>query len=127
MLCCEVLLCGTATAQGKTGSGCENPAERVAQCVKDLSSKQKRRINEISARYNKELRATKAEVKSVRDDIQVLMADKADNTEKIFPLMEREANLNLKLNKTMYRMKVELDAVLTNDQYNLMVKSELHL
>lgn len=124
LVCSLSLCCGTAMAQTKPASNCEDPSARVAKCVKDLSSKQKRSIDDISSKYNSELKAIKTELKTVRDNIHSLMAEKNDNREKIFPLMEREANLNLKLNKTMYQMKVELDEVLTDDQYNIMVKSD---
>lgn len=122
IVCVLSLCCGTTWAQAKNAPCCDDPSVRVAKCVKDLSSKQKRSIDEISSKYCNELKAIKSELKGVRDNIHTLMADKKDNSEKIFPLMEREASLNLKLNKAMYQMKVELDEVLTADQYSIMVK-----
>ncbi len=110
-----------AVAQHKQHCKSELPSDHISCVVKDLSAKQKRQIDAISKEYSPNLKTLKKELSAVRDSIHVYMDKQADCSAIILPLMERESILQLKLNKELYKMKLRLDKVLTEEQYNTLL------
>lgn len=104
-----------------------NPAESVSRVVKDLSIRQKRQIDAIADEYGDNIKAMRAQLSVMRDSIHFYMSQKADYSAVMMPLMEREAMLQAHVNKEMYRMKVELDAVLTPKQYASILQNNLKM
>lgn len=105
----------------------ENPAESVSRVVKDLSIRQKRQIDAIADEYGDNIKAMRAQLCVKRDSIHFYMSQKADYSAVMMPLMDREAALQAHINKEMYRMKVELDAVLTPQQYAPIMQKNLKM
>ena len=117
-LCAFLAVIGSdCEAQGRNMAKEDNPATRVSKVVKNLSTKQKRQIDAISNESSGDIKEMKAHLNVLRDSIFVLMNKKTDNSAVLMPLFEREAALQLRINKEMYKVKVRLDAVLTNQQY----------
>ncbi|MDY5969103.1 MAG: hypothetical protein SPJ13_03685 [Bacteroidales bacterium] len=75
----------------------------------------------ISKENNKEVASLKSQLSVVRSDIRRIMDDKGDHTNEMMPLLEREAALELQINKALYRVKVKIDEVLTDEQYHELI------
>jgi hypothetical protein len=103
-------------AQGRIPKD-DNPAARVSKVVKNLSVKQRRQIDAISNESSSNIKIMKSQLNALRDSIHFYMNKKEDNSTILMPLFDREAVLQLRINKEMYRMKVRLDEVLTEQQY----------
>lgn len=91
---------------------------KIENFVDDLSSEQKKKIDDISSQYMNRISKMRQELKSLRDSIRTISDKYGDNTKTIFPMYEREAKIQTEISKEMYRMKLQLDKVLTKEQYN---------
>ncbi len=120
------LLCmgGTHAMAQKQNCKSKMPSEHVACVVKDLSTKQKRQIDAISKEHLASLSSLKSQLYAVRDSIHIYMDQQADHSTIVLPLMERESDLKLKLNKELYRMKLQLDKVLSKEQYQTLLNHQ---
>ena len=91
--------------------------ETISKFVSNLSVRQRRQMDAISKENAEEVTALKQQLRKVRKSIGVVMSSKGDHTNEIMPLFEQEASLELQLHKLMYQMKVQVDEVLTEEQY----------
>ena len=64
----------------------------------------------------KQVEKMQAELKSINSQIRKLLDAEGDQTNTLFPLFEREAQLKLEINKEMYRTRQQISNVLTKEQ-----------
>lgn len=88
----------------------------VDSILDDLTVQQKTLLDMITRKYSKAIEAYRHDLHQLRDTISHLMNEPGDNSERLFPLYEREGALQAKISKEFYRCKMEMDAVLTPDQ-----------
>lgn len=105
-----------AMAQGKPrqGSSCE---ENLQNVVQDLSSRQKRQLETISQETREKTEPLKTQLHAVRDSIRINMEARDDRSAVLDGQFKREAELQMQLNRQLYRAKVRIDAVLTEAQH----------
>ena len=89
----------------------------IEELIPNLSNKQKRQLEAITNEQHESLEAVEAELRPVRDSIHHYMDRYGDFSAKVNRFMEREASLQLRINKIHYRTKVKIDKVLTKEQY----------
>ena len=90
---------------------------KIEDLVSNLTSTQKTRIDLITRRSTKKIEEYRTQLKVVRDSIRSYMGSQSDMSAVVFPLYEREAKLQVKISKEFYRSKVEVDKVLTPQQF----------
>lgn len=116
-----ILLVGTALpAQPPDGGRRHHPAgpamPKVEEMVSNLSAVQKKRLEGITESCKKQVDKLQKELDEVRGQIRTLMGQDGDQSEKVFPLIDREAALQSQIAKEMYRTRVQIDQVLTDEQ-----------
>lgn len=89
---------------------------KVEQMVSNLSAIQKKRLETISDECKQDMDKLEKELNSVRQKIRSLMETDGDQSDKLFPLIDREAQLQAQMAKTMYRVGQQIDRVLTEEQ-----------
>lgn len=88
----------------------------ITEMVKDLNNNQKRKIETISRESRERVDALRRQQKQVRDSIGTFMALDGDQSARLFPLFEREAQLKAAVSREMYTTKVRIDQILTPEQ-----------
>lgn len=88
----------------------------ITEMVSDLSQSQKKRLDAITDASKERVAALRAQKKSVRDSIAVYMKLDGDQSAVLFPLFDREAQLQRDISREMYTTKVRVDEVLTPEQ-----------
>lgn len=89
----------------------------IESFLPDLSATQKTRIDIITRQSKKNVEAIHKKLDNVRDSIRSYMESTDDHSDILFPLFEREGQLQAELSKEYYRAKVEVDKVLTPEQH----------
>ena len=77
---------------------------------------QKKRLETSSDECKQDMDKLEKELNSVRQKIRSLMETDSDQSDKLFPLIDREAQLQAQMAKTMYRVRQQIDRVLTEEQ-----------
>lgn len=104
----------TAMAQ-RPKAACDRPRD-ISQMVSDLSSSQKKKLDAISEESKARIDALRAQHKAVRDSIAMYIQRDGDQSGVLFPLFEREAQLQSRISREMYMTKLRIDEVLTPEQ-----------
>ena len=89
---------------------------KIENIVKDLSSVQKHKLEAIDEQSQKQIMALRAQKKSVQDSIRFLYQQEGDQSGKLYPLFEKEANLQVRITKEMYAVRLQIDDVLSAEQ-----------
>lgn len=89
---------------------------KVEQMVSNLSAVQKKRLEAITNDCQQETEKLEKELNTVRQKIRSLMDQPGDQSDKLFPLIDRESQLQAQMAKTMYRVRQQIDRVLTDEQ-----------
>jgi Spy/CpxP family protein refolding chaperone len=89
---------------------------KVEEMVSNLSSLQKKRLEGISENCKKQTTKLQKELDETRTQIRNLMMQDGDQSDKLFPLIDRESSLQAQIAKEMYRTRVQIDQVLTEEQ-----------
>ena len=89
---------------------------RVEEIVSDLTPIQQKRIETITQNTKKVVEPKKAALNKIRRQIDNLMEKSGDQSKKLFPLLEKEAQLKVEISKAMYEARVLIDGVLTPAQ-----------
>lgn len=92
------------------------PRMDIEQFVSNLSTIQKTQIDAIMRKSTKTIETYRKQLGEVRDSIRTFMDKEGDQSKVIFPLYEREGRLQTEISKEFYRMKTEIDKVLTPQQ-----------
>lgn len=102
-----------AQREGKRG---ERRHRDITEMVSDLSASQKRKIDAIGKESKERVGAMRQQQKQVRDSIAMYMDRDGDQSRALYPLFEREANIQVSINREMYTTKRRIDEVLTASQ-----------
>ena len=115
LLCLTV---GLACSMAQKPKGHENQKERprIEDIVDDLSQTQKRKLASIREESKKTIDALQAEKQAVRDSIHSLLHLDGDNSQKLFPLFEREGHIRAAISKEFYSTRLRINEVLTKEQ-----------
>jgi|GEM_PF-1586098 len=89
---------------------------KVEQMVSNLSAIQKKRLETITADCQQQVDKLETELNTVRQKIRTLMDQPGDQSDKLFPLIDRESQLQAQIAKTMYTVRQQIDHVLTDEQ-----------
>ena len=115
-----VLLGGTLLAQGspdahrKHHRRAEPP--KIEEMVSDLSAVQKKKLESITQDCKTKTDKLRADLQTIRTKIRALMDKEGDQSDKLFPLFDREAALQAEISKEMYSTRQKIDQVLTAEQ-----------
>ena len=90
--------------------------KEISELVGDLSQSQKKRLDAITDASKERVAALRAQKKAVRDSIATYMNLEGDHSAVLFPLFDREAQLQRDISREMYTTKVRVDEVLTPEQ-----------
>lgn len=88
----------------------------ITELVSDLSAPQKRKIDAISKESKERVDALRASQRAVRDSIGMYMELEGDQSRQLYPLFDREAQLQAAVSREMYSTKLRIDEVLTHEQ-----------
>lgn len=113
LILCACALPAMAQHDGKPR---EKKHRDITELVSDLSASQKRKIETISKESKERVGALRARKKEVCDSIAMFMERDGDQSRQLYPLFDREAALQVSINREMYQDKLKLDAVLTPEQ-----------
>ncbi len=94
----------------------ERKPKEITEMVGDLSQSQKKRLDDITDASKQRVAALRAQKKAVRDSINTYMRLDGDQSAVLFPLFDREAQLQREISREMYTTKVRVDEVLTPEQ-----------
>ncbi|MBR5352924.1 MAG: hypothetical protein IK126_04355 [Bacteroidales bacterium] len=89
---------------------------KVEEMVSNLSAIQKNRLEGITENCKKQTTKLQKELDAIRTQIRNLMMQDGDQSDKLFPLIDRESSLQAQIAKEMYRTRVQIDQVLTEEQ-----------
>lgn len=104
-----------AAQPGKHHEGKKGRAD-ITELVSDLSAPQKRKIESLSKESKERVDALRASQRAVRDSISMYIDKEGDQSERLYPLFEREAQLQAAVSREMYSAKLRVDEVLTKEQ-----------
>lgn len=93
---------------------------KAEELITTLTPRQKRQLEAIDKEQRTQANAIKKELKQVRDSVHAYIDLYGDNTKVVNRLLEREAALQLKLNKLLYSTKVKIDRIITPEQHKEM-------
>lgn len=88
----------------------------ITNIVSDLSASQKKKLDAINEESKKTVDALRAQQKAVRDSIAMYIHREGDNSRILYPLFDREAQIQSSISREMYSTKIKIDAVLTAEQ-----------
>ncbi len=88
----------------------------ITELVGDLSVKQKGKIENITRQSRERVNALRKQQHAVRDSIAIFMDREGDQSKELYPLFDREARLQVAINREMYTTKRQIDEVLTLQQ-----------
>lgn len=88
----------------------------ITELVDDLNASQKRKVEAISKASKERVDALRKQKHAVCDSISVLMDKEGNHSKELNPLFEREAELQVAINREMYDTKCRIDEILTPDQ-----------
>lgn len=88
----------------------------ITKIVSDLSASQKKKLDAINEESKKTVDALRAQQKAVRDSIAMYIHREGDNSRILYPLFDREAQIQSSISREMYSTKIKIDAVLTAEQ-----------
>lgn len=88
----------------------------ISELVSDLNAIQKRKVDNISKESKERVAALRKRQHTIRDSIAMYMDLEGDHSRELYPLFEREAQLQTAINREMYSAKIRIDEVLTREQ-----------
>ena len=88
----------------------------ITEIVSNLTASQKRKVEQVGKESKERIDVLRRQKKSVCDSIGVILNSDEDRTADIYRLFEREAQIQVQINKEMYSAKLRVDALLTDEQ-----------
>jgi Spy/CpxP family protein refolding chaperone len=116
ILACTMLFAQSPNEFGHGKKHHKHEPPKIEEMVSNLSAIQKKRLETITQESKKQVDKMQAELKSINSQIRKLLDAEGDQTNTLFPLFEREAQLKLEINKEMYRTSQQISNVLTKEQ-----------
>ena len=111
-----LLLAGTLTAQQPHRGRSHRDLPKIEEMVNDLSNAPTKKLNAIQTGARERISKLQAERDEVRDSVRALMRMDGDQSEKIFPLVDRETALRSQIIKEKYKTRLKIEKVLTKEQ-----------
>lgn len=110
--------CGMLFAQQQpSGHRHQRPEPpKIEEMVSDLSAIQKKRLESATESSRKKIDKLQTNLSNVRKQIRTLLKAEGDQSEKLFPLYEREGDIQAEISKEMYRCRIQIDNILTKEQ-----------
>ena len=90
--------------------------KEITELVSDLSATQKRKIDAVSRESKERVANLRSQQKAVRDSIGMFIDREGDQSRSLYPLFDREAQLQVAISREMYSTKIKVDALLTKEQ-----------
>ena len=115
-------LAAPLTLQAGDHPGKKKTLHRIERIVTDLTTTQKKKIEQLSKESNERLQKLEMQQRRVRDSIRMYMDRYEDNSSTLFPLFDRESRLQAEINKEMYRTKTSINKVLTPQQHEKLIQ-----
>ena len=116
ILACTMLFAQSPNEFGHGKKHHKHEPPKIEEMVSNLSAIQKKRLETITQESKKQVDKMQAELKSINSQIRKLLDAEGDQTNTLFPLFEREAQLKLEINKEMYRTRQQISNVLSKEQ-----------
>ena len=116
ILACTMLFAQSPNEFGHGTKHHKHEPPKIEEMVSNLSAIQKKRLETITQESKKQVDKMQAELKSINSQIRKLLDAEGDQTNTLFPLFEREAQLKLEINKEMYRTRQQISNVLSKEQ-----------
>ena len=116
ILSCTMLFAQSPNEFGHGKKHHKHEPPKIEEMVSNLSAIQKKRLETITQESKKQVDKMQAELKSINSQIRKLLDAEGDQTNTLFPLFEREAQLKLEINKEMYRTRQQINNVLSKEQ-----------
>lgn len=116
ILACTMLFAQSPNEFGHGKKHHKHEPPKIEEMVSNLSAIQKKRLETITQESKKQVDKMQAELKSINSQIRKLLDAEGDQTNTLFPLFEREAQLKLEINKEMYRTRQQINNVLSKEQ-----------
>lgn len=116
ILACTMLFAQSPNEFGHGKKHHKHEPPKIEEMVSNLSAIQKKRLETITQESKKQIDKMQAELKSINSQIRKLLDAEGDQTNTLFPLFEREAQLKLEINKEMYRTRQQINNVLSKEQ-----------
>lgn len=116
ILACTMLFAQSPNEFGHGKKHHKHEPPKIEEMVSNLSAIQKKRLENITQESKKQVDKMQAELKSINSQIRKLLDAEGDQTNTLFPLFEREAQLKLEINKEMYRTRQQINNVLSKEQ-----------
>ena len=116
ILACTMLFAQSPNEFGHGKKHHKHEPPKIEEMVSNLSAIQKKRLETITQESKKQVEKMQAELKSINSQIRKLLDAEGDQTNTLFPLFEREAQLKLEINKEMYRTRQQINNVLSKEQ-----------
>ncbi len=88
----------------------------ITEMVSNLTDAQKGKLETITKESRQKVDRLRSQQRVVRDSIGKYMEREGDQSKKLYPLFDREAQLQVQISREMYSTKVRIDKVLTKDQ-----------
>jgi len=113
----SLLIAMVAPVMAQHGKRHDNKQHReISEMVSDLTPLQKRKIENISKDSKERVDALRQQKHAVRDSISMFMDKEGDHSRELYPLFDREARLQVAINREMYTTKIRIDEVLSREQ-----------
>ncbi len=116
ILACTMLFAQSPNEFGHGKKHHKHEPPKIEEMVSNLSAIQKKRLETITQESKKQVDKMQAELKSINSQIRKLLDAEGDQTNTLFPLFEREAQLKLEINKEMYLTRQQINNVLSKEQ-----------
>lgn len=128
-ICCLFLFAGQVNAQkeeyNKAMRYRHMPYEKqVEEVLTNITDSQREALHKLSKENKDYMEKYRTDRKRLEDAILALLQKTGDNSEVLFPLIEMKNNLETEKEKRMYKMKLEIDSILTPEQKLEMDKYE---
>lgn len=115
-----ILLCSALLAQSPDGGRHKRHSRpeppKIEEMVSNLSAVQKKKLETITQNCKAKTAQLQKEMDKVRTEIRSMMDKEGDQSDKLFPLFDREAALQAAVSREMYTTKLRIDAILTPSQ-----------
>ncbi len=112
----------TVGAQTKPAAKPCGPSTSIVEMVTDLSVSQKRKLDVLQKDSKKKIDALKQQREALRDSIHSVLSLYGDHSAELYPMFDREAALQLEINRELYRVKTKADEILTREQHQELIK-----
>lgn len=117
-----LLLAGTLSAQQRQHGRPHKELPKIEEMVNDLSNAQKKKLNAIQKDARERITKLQTELDDVRDSVRTLMRMDGDQSEKLFPMVDRENAIRSQITKEKYKTRLKIDKVLTKEQLTVVRK-----